>query len=115
MRLTVCAGIPFYGRSLRDDIGPRLVADGKEHRVGRSGRGAAIKKEESKKPKAGGKVARVVEGQVAFIIVTGEEFACHFGPTRDVDGTSDAGTTRAGSSPCSRSATSASCSAASSR
>ncbi|HEY5130692.1 MAG TPA: IclR family transcriptional regulator [Bradyrhizobium sp.] len=52
----------FTEDRLRNDIGPRLVAMVRNIEVALGGAAPQSKKEESKKLKAGGKVARVVEG-----------------------------------------------------
>jgi DNA-binding IclR family transcriptional regulator len=52
----------FTEDRLRDDIGPRLVAMVRNIEAALGGAAPQSKKEQSKKLKAGGKVARVVEG-----------------------------------------------------
>ena len=52
----------FTEERLRDDIGPRLVAMVRNIEAALGGAVPQSKKEEGKKLKAGGKVARVVEG-----------------------------------------------------
>jgi len=52
----------FTEERLRDDIGPRLVAMVRNIEAALGGAAPHSKKEEHKKSKAGGKVARVVEG-----------------------------------------------------
>lgn len=54
--------IPFHGRAFDQRHWTATAGDGKEHRSGTWGSGAAIQKEVSKKLKSGGKVARVAEG-----------------------------------------------------
>jgi DNA-binding IclR family transcriptional regulator len=52
----------FTEDRLRNDIGPRLVAMVRNIELALGGTAPKIQKQEIKKPKAGGKVARVVEG-----------------------------------------------------
>jgi DNA-binding IclR family transcriptional regulator len=52
----------FTEERLRNDIGPRLVAMVRNIEAALGGTATQSKKEETKKMKAGGKVARVVEG-----------------------------------------------------
>jgi DNA-binding IclR family transcriptional regulator len=52
----------FTEDRLRSDIGPRLVTMVRQIEAALGGGAPQLKKEETKKTKAGGKVARVVEG-----------------------------------------------------